>query len=645
MTSRSRALVLVVLGLLLVPSRHVAAQVVFERAGFRLTSIGERVTVSGRVLDASRRPVPSSSIRWRVADPSIATVTPQGVLVSRKVGNTKLWAVTGEDSASALVLVDQWAAKFDFLPSIVRLNARGAKERLRVIVRDAGGYPVANQTRRPCRSLNNAVATLDPNGDVTAVANGVTYIRCADRGIADSVRVEVRRRPTRAVIADKDNLARRVLGETFTLRITATDATGDVIQNPPTTWASLNPTIVSVDPLSGAARTVGPGTARIVAQAGEATDTVSVGVAPAAGLPVPSNVDAIADASTAPRVPTVKVESAYPFLGDTAEIRVTVRDPSGIEIPTASVRLESSDSTIFQVISRRRIIAKNNGFAYVRVHFGETVDSGQVSVRLRPSASLAASTGADAARPFVRPTYNVDSLNAVYQTSRDSINRKIFDSTRVRGLKLPWLMISGAVAGGPASHSFSDSTGREQRSGFVYGGIAELRLFRYAKLSGEFRTGTLTSSGATGTELGLTEAGATLTAQASDAFQVGGSWTLRATREGTSAAPLAIQQWTLPRLFMSVRPAFIGGSVRTLMGLNALLPGATYTGYLDAQNNQVNPEPFSLGGEAGLEFSTGGFRIGLIYNVESFRFAKIGTSERRDQFSTLRLRAGWQYSN
>jgi hypothetical protein len=264
-------------------------------------------------------------------------------------------------------------------------------------------------------------------------------------------------------------------------------------------------------------------------------------------------------------------------------------------------------------------------------------------VRNRPSARLNASSESE--RPFARPPIDTATFMAAYAHSRDSVNKLIFDSTRVLGLKTPWLSLGVHAAGGVAAHSFSDSTGRERRTGFMYGGMGEAQLFRYFRLTGEFRTGSLTSTGsAIGTELGVTEAGASLAVQTSEAFLFGGSWALRATREGPAAAPLAIQQWSIPKVFISVRPAFIGGYVRTQMGLNALLPFATYTGYLDNNDNQVNPEAFSLGGDAGLEFVTGGFRAGLLYNFESFRFPKVGTSERRDQFSTLRIRLGWQYA-
>jgi hypothetical protein len=641
----SRALAPIVALALLLPVGASQAQVAFERAGFRLTSIGERLTVSGRVVDASRRPVATGSIRWRVADPSIASVTPQGVVVSKKVGNTKLWAVAGDDSASALILVDQWAAKFDFLPPSLRLDAKGEKKPLRIIVRDAGGFPIASQNRRVanCRSLNDRVALLSQTGEVMAVANGVTWIRCADRGIADSARVEVRQRPVRATIADKSALAVRVLGDTFRLRINATDASGDPIANPQSTWASLNPTIVSVDPLSGLARGVGMGTARIVAQAGDVVDTISIGIAQGAGLPVPANSDtAIATRSL---LPTLRFTPTYPFVGDTAPLQYAVRDPNGVEIANARVELESSDTSVFVVLSRGRILPKREGSAYARGRFGEIVDSGQVIVRPRSVVNFSRDSSNVEQRAFVRPTFDTERLLRLYAARRDTALKEIFDSTRIQGLKAPWLSIAASAAMGQAYHSFSDSTGKENRSGFVYGGGVDLQAFKYFHLGGEFRTGSLTATGTSGTELGLTEASGTA-AFSKPSFSAGVSYTLRATREGPSgppAAALAIQQWTIPRVFVSFRPAFIGGAIRTIMGVNALV-GGTYTGYFDANGDQLNPLPLSMGGQAGLEFTVRGFSIGMLYDVESFKFDKVGTSERRDQFSTVRLKAGWQYS-
>ena len=47
----------------------------------------------------------------------------------------------------------------------------------------------------------------------------------------------------------------------------------------------------NVDPLTGFARSVGPGVVKLVAQAGDATDTVSITVQPSAGMAMPTAAD------------------------------------------------------------------------------------------------------------------------------------------------------------------------------------------------------------------------------------------------------------------------------------------------------------------------------------------------------------------
>lgn len=634
------------LGMMAVVAPPANAQVAFERAGYRLTSLGERIVVSGRLVDARRQPVSTRSIRWRIADPSIATVTPQGVVISRKVGNTKLWAVAGDDSASALILVDQWAATFDFAPSVLRLDAVGAKAPLRIIVRDAGGHPIATHNRRPtsCRAVNEAVASLLSTGEVVARRNGVTYVRCADRGIADSVRVEVRQRPARASIVNKLNLATKIVGDTFRIRVTAIDASGGAIDNVQPTWASLNPTIVSVDPLTGLARSVGAGSAKVVAQAGDITDTVTIAVAPGLGLAVPVNADSAVESGPLIRMPTLKIDAVYPFEGDTTPIRFVARDANGVEVPNPVVTLRSNDETIFTILGGRRLLPKKAGSAWLVGQFGTVaIDSAQIVVRARGSLRLASASEA-AASSFRRPTFDTATINRSYRAIREASLDSIFDSSRVVGLKAPGRLLSLTGIAGQAVHSFSDSTGKENRTGLVYGGMAQLALFRLVKLGAAFRTGILSSSGlAGGNDLTVTEVSGIVSVHPTDNLAVGGTYLMRATREGESATPVATQQWTVPRAFVTVRGSFIGGVVRPFAGVNAVTPGATYTGYV-SQGRTLNPKPGTLGGEAGIDVHTGLFRVGFLYNVENFTFERIGNSTRRDQFSTVGIRFGLEYA-
>src|SRR5262245_25538353 len=75
-----------------------ATTVAFERQGYRLTALGAKITVNARVLDSRRRAVPNSPIAYRSSDPSVASVTSAGIVQSKKVGRTRVWAVSGRDS-------------------------------------------------------------------------------------------------------------------------------------------------------------------------------------------------------------------------------------------------------------------------------------------------------------------------------------------------------------------------------------------------------------------------------------------------------------------------------------------------------------------------------------------------------------------
>lgn len=604
----------------------------FERTGYRLTSIGERITVSGRVLDARRRPVATGRVRFRIADPTIASVTPQGVIVSRKSGNTRLWAIAGQDSASALIVVDQWAARFEFAPSTVRLDAVGARTPLRIAVRDAQGHLIADEERRAatCRSLNDRVATLSANGDVTAAGNGTTWVRCVDRGIADSVRIEVRQRAARVTIANKADAVTRIVGDTIRFRINALDRQNDQIEQPRSTWASLNPTIVSVDPLTGFARMIGGGTARVVVQVGDVSDTAVVGVAPGFGQAIPANGDTVATVDFTPRVPTLDIDPLLPREGDQATVVLRARDARGNEVENPTIVLRSTDTSVFVLEGGRRIRAKKAGSAYIHGRFGTAVDSALVTVRSL-TAVAALDTAAERLRTeaFVRPTFPEVALRNAYKLSADSAREQMFRGSVVaRGAS--GRMIAFTAIGGQSAYTFSDSSGLEKRSGVVYGGAVEAAPFRWVKFGGEFRLGSLTASETLGNPMALTEATGDVTFRAFGWLGVRGRFTLRALNDS-----IALQRWTIPSGTVLIRLPLVGGQVTTTAGIS-LIAGSGFTGAPDG----VNPDPLNLGGEAGIEWHASWISAGILYSVEGLKIEEF--AGRQDKFSTLRLRLGLQ---
>ena len=624
----------------LIATPAAAQRVRFERTGYRLTSIGERTPALARVYDASRRPVANARIRYHVADSTIATVTPAGIVVSRKPGYTKLWAVAGRDSSSALILVDQWAAKFDFTPALVRFDAVGSRLPLRVLVRDAAGHVIPDASRRStaCRSTNDRVARLEATGELTARANGVAYVRCSDRGVADSVRVEVRQRPVRAVIAEKINLGQKVVGDTFQIRLSAQDRVGDEIRDVQATWASLSPGVVSIDPLNGKARGVGPGIAKVVAQVGDVTDTVSITVSPGAGMFIPA-ADTASGLSIldAPRVPTLALQPLYLMVGDTGRVTAVAKDAAGNIISNPGLIYRSSDTAIVTQVGTRQgpgWVARRTGVAYVVAQFGSIVDSLQVSVRAKGTAAANLGSRATVA-VFERPRFDTAAARRQYAQRLDSAARAIRRASIVKDVNGRMLALS-ANAGQVAHASHLTSTYTERRSGLMYGGNAEVAPFGWLGLSADFRTGTLSTNQATGEEMTVSEVQADVTFSPAPWFGFGGGYVRRMEK-----TQLATQRWDFPRVSAAVRFPFVGGAVTSVTGLS-VLPGASYTGYADSLGTTIKPNPFSLAGEAGLELRTGVISAALMYYVERFSFPVVAGEARRDQFSALRLKVGLQ---
>src|SRR4051812_17481261 len=112
-----RAAAFLVLSLGVAGSAAHAQRVAFERPAYRLHSIGQRLTT--RVFDGSGRALAGPSVAFRADDPSVATVTARGEVVSRKEGFTRVWAKNGRDSASTFITVEQRAARFAFSPMTV----------------------------------------------------------------------------------------------------------------------------------------------------------------------------------------------------------------------------------------------------------------------------------------------------------------------------------------------------------------------------------------------------------------------------------------------------------------------------------------------------------------------------------------------
>jgi hypothetical protein len=618
-------------------------QVQFDRTGYRLTALGAKDTVAARVVDARRRPVPNKPIAYRTSDPNVAVVTQQGVVQSRRVGRTRIWAVSGKDSASALIVVDQWAKTFAFTPATVTFDALGVQQAFRVQLRDATGNAIPDGGRRTvqCRVREDAIVTLSATSQIQSKANGITWIRCTDRGIADSVRVEVRQRPARATIVDKLQIGTKTIPDTFTLRVRALDRRDSLISSARPTWVSLKPGLLSINPVSGFARTLGPGPVPIVAQVGDATDTVTVLVTGTAitGGTTADGATGTTPGETTAREPTLQLNQISPFVGDTVKVTMTAQDAAGapIQNPERSVALRSSDTTVVAIMSNQRLHVRSSGSAYVYARFsdaGTTItDSMLVIPRTRVGSSSATATVTATATAFVRPPRDTAAARIRNARQIDSVLTSIRESGIGRTTSGRTIAFE-ALGAHAKHHTRLTATTEEERSGLMFGGMATMTPLRRVGLSGAMRTGTLLTNSATGEDLKVTEVDAQLTLWPTTYFGIGGGFMLRGER-----TELAFEQWKAANVTVMFKGNFVGNVLSTFAAAS-FFPYSSFTGTaIDEQ-----PEKSSLGGEAGLDLRFGVFSAGFRYYVERFSFpASLGGDQREDQFSMLRFRLGLKF--
>ena len=164
------------------------------------------------------------------------------------------------------------------------LTALGATKRL-VATAVAPGSGFVEGVSYTWTSVNPAVATVDSTGLVTAVANGGTAITATAPGGASAVLgVTVQQVP--AYLSTGNGPVLSGVGSSWQASASAFDSRGNPIPGVTVTWGSLNPSVATVDPVTGVVTAVSAGQVVITATAGSATGWWTVQVDAFQGQPV-----------------------------------------------------------------------------------------------------------------------------------------------------------------------------------------------------------------------------------------------------------------------------------------------------------------------------------------------------------------------
>jgi uncharacterized protein YjdB len=225
---------------------------------------GATGALDARVMDVGGNVLRGRRVVWASANPSIATVTENGVVNGVNAGRVDIAATAEGKSDIASVTVVPLPAKVvsvSITPDRVNLVvAQGAS----LVATPYDNHGAAITGRTVVWTTNNAtVAAVSQTGQVTGLVPGTAIITAVIDGVAGNATVVVSVVPASRVVVSPAEVSIGA-GKSTTLSARVMDAAGNTLTGRAVTWASSDDRIVTIDH-SGVARGVRRGSAVITA--------------------------------------------------------------------------------------------------------------------------------------------------------------------------------------------------------------------------------------------------------------------------------------------------------------------------------------------------------------------------------------------
>ena len=258
------------------PPTPVATSVTVAPSSHTLASIGATVQLSATVRDQNNNPMTGQTVTWSSANTAVATVSGNGLVTAVSNGTSQITAQSGSASGTANITVaEPVPTRIAITPSSHTLESIGATVQLTATVRDQRNNVMSGQTIT-WSSGDETVATVDGNGLVTAVSNGMAEITAKSGGLSSGADISVEQVPAAIVITvEPESATLTAIDQTLQLTATVSDANEVAIEDAAVSWSSSDESVATVDE-AGLVTPVSSGTADITASAGEVSQSVAV---------------------------------------------------------------------------------------------------------------------------------------------------------------------------------------------------------------------------------------------------------------------------------------------------------------------------------------------------------------------------------
>lgn len=269
----------------------------------------------------------ADAVAWSLTQfsQSAVTITPDGLVTAIAKGSPGIVAqVGGIADTTALVAINR-VSRVELTLGRSRIHA-GDTTRATVRV-----FAKTDEVVRPysLQSADNAVATVDASGLVTARANGTVGIVAESEGKTGIGYLDVVPYGARAVTIDPRSVT-LIGGQSLQLTATAVDSLGQTLSNPGVFWASSNLAVAEISP-AGIVYSKALGHATIRAFLDGGVDSIPMDVV--SGMI--SRVDVVTNSTL--------------YAGDSTRVEAQPRDPGGNLVPGKTFTWSASDTTRVRV--------------------------------------------------------------------------------------------------------------------------------------------------------------------------------------------------------------------------------------------------------------------------------------------------------
>ncbi len=256
----------------------VPTRITISPTSHTLEAIGETVQLTATVRDQRNNIMSGQSITWSSGDDAVATVSGAGLVTAVSNGMAEITATSGSLSASASITVSESVpTSITIEPGAHTFEAIGDTVELAAVVLDQRENAMEDVTVT-WSSGDDAVATVDGNGLVTAVDNGMAEITAQAGDAMGTASITVAQVPAGLSIEVAPDATTLIeIGQTLQLMVSVSDANENAIAEPAVTWMSGDENVVTVDE-DGLVEAVGNGMTEVTAASGDVSAMVSITV-------------------------------------------------------------------------------------------------------------------------------------------------------------------------------------------------------------------------------------------------------------------------------------------------------------------------------------------------------------------------------